>query len=253
MIQRTEEWYLARKGKITASECYLLLANHKEAMTEEELAEYKAANPKSRVTTKEMPFSEATFTYLKGKVAERYMEDDKFLYDMDAKQVNSRAIAHGVEHEPFARALYEQRTGKIVNEVGFIALKGFEGVAGGSPDGVTHDDKGIIEIKCPWCSEKHQDYFLFETAEDLKEYNLQYYAQIQFNILVTGAEWGDFVSYDPRMYENYDLKVLRVPKDREMCETLLERVKMAKEWMLERMDAISEAQNRQDNEHPATP
>lgn len=240
MIQRSEEWYLSRKGKITASECYLLLANHKEAMTEEELAAWKAENPKSRTTTKEMPFSEATFTYLKGKVAELYMEDEKFMYDVNGKQINGRAIAHGVEHEPFARNLYQERTGKNVEEVGFIPLTGFEELAGGSPDGVT-DDNGIIEIKCPWNSDKHQDYYLFRTATDLWEYNPQYYAQMQYNMLVTGADYGDFVSYDPRISENFCLKVLRVERDEPMCKMLLERTQLAKEWMQARMEAINNA------------
>lgn len=240
MIQRSEEWYLARKGKITASECYLLLANHKEQMTDEELVEYKAANPKSRVTTKEVPFSDATFTYLKGKLAERIMDDGRFLDDIDGKQVTSRAVNHGLENEPMARNLYQFKTGKDVEEVGFIPLQGFEEYAGGSPDGVTKDG-GIIEIKCPWNSDKHLDYYLFKTAEDLKEYNLQYYAQVQFNIMVTGSQYGEFVSYDPRMSADYELKVLSVPKDEEMCKILAERVEMAKEWMLAKEQELREA------------
>ncbi len=37
-LQRCDEWYMLRKGKVTASEIYVILGNHKEDMTEEELA-----------------------------------------------------------------------------------------------------------------------------------------------------------------------------------------------------------------------
>ena len=45
-LQRTSDWYLSRKGKLTASEIYILLANHKEDMTEAELEQFKKDNPK---------------------------------------------------------------------------------------------------------------------------------------------------------------------------------------------------------------
>ena len=92
MIQRTDEWFLARKGMMTASEIYLLLNNHKEQMTEEELAAYKEANPKSRVTTKEVPFSDGTFTWLNHKVAERFMPDNAFLEYIELNNVSNRAM-----------------------------------------------------------------------------------------------------------------------------------------------------------------
>lgn len=240
MEQRTPEWFLARKGKITASEIVNLLGNHKEQMTDEELAEYKAANPKSRVTTKEVPFNDTTYTYLNKKVAEMFMTDEAYLEDVDAKQINTRAVNHGITYEAAAVQEYQKATGTDVYPAGFIPLQGHEGICGGSPDGLVED--GIIEVKCPWNTEVHQDYCLLETPEQLKELKPQYYAQIQLNILVTGSEYGDFVSYDPRIFNSTRLKVLRVPKDSEYCKTLLERVQIAKEYMYQRMDAINNFQ-----------
>lgn len=234
MEQRTKEWYLARKGKITASEAYVLLNNHKEQMNDDELAAYKAANPKSRTTTKEVPFSDSTFTYLKKKVAETYMTDNDFYEDVLAKQPFNRAIDHGNLWESDARDTFSMLHKIKVEEVGFLPLDGFEDIAGGSPDGVIEDEeKAIIEIKCPWNSEVHQDHCLFKTGDDLKEYNLQYYVQMQFNMLVAGAKMGYFISFDPRLTLGA-LKTLVVQKDEEICETLLNRVEMAKDWMKQR-------------------
>lgn len=239
MEQRSEEWYLARKGKITASECYLLLGNHKEPMTEEELAEFKATNPKSRTTTKEVPFSEGSFSYLNKKVAERLMSNNNFLEYMDARDINTRATSHGIFWEDTARINYSLRTGNKVEQVGFIPLEGAEDYCGGSPDGVTGN--GIIEIKCPWNSEVHLDYMLFETPEDLKEYSLQYYAQIQLNILVTGSDHGDFISYDPRLADEYQMKVLRIPADEEFQLLLKERIALAQDYINERISKINDS------------
>ena len=242
MEQRSREWFLARKGRMTASEIYLLLNNHKEAMTEEELAAYKAANPKSRVTTKEVPFSDGTFTWLNRKVAEYYMPDDAFIEDNELKQVNNRAVQHGELWESDARAKYMKAMGCTVYEVGFVPMKGFEQFAGGSPDGMIREEQGLIEIKCAWNSEVHQDYLLFTKPEDLKEYNMQYYVQCQMNMIVTECIFCDFVAFDPRTSISKQLKVLRIPKDEEICNLLTERIVLAREYYKERMEKLDNIQ-----------
>lgn len=241
MIQRSDEWFLARRGMMTASEIYLLLNNHKEQMTDEELAAYKEANPKSRVTTKEVPFSDGTYTWLNHKVAERFMPDNAFLEYIEQSQVSNRAMQHGTFWEDEARKRYAERMHYEVFEVGFIPLKGYEKFAGGSPDGMIRQENGLIEIKCPFTPETHQDYLLFEQPQDLKEYNLQYYAQMQFNILVTECDFCDFVAFDPRTSASKQLKVLRIPKDEEMCKTLLCRIELAKQYYKERIEKINQA------------
>lgn len=240
--QRTREWFLSRKGRMTASEIYLLLNNHKEPMTDEELAAFKAANPKSRVTTKEAPFSDGTFTWLNRKVAEYFMPDEAFLEDVELKQIQNRAVQHGEFWESEARNRYSQEMNCEVFEVGFIPLKGYENFCGGSPDGMIREEKGLIEIKCAWNPEVHQDYLLFEKPDDLKDYNLQYYAQIQLNIIVTECEFCDFVAFDPRTSYSKQLKVLRIPKDEEMCSTLLLRIELAKDYYKKRITKLNNIQ-----------
>jgi hypothetical protein len=52
-------------------------------MTDEELKAWKEANPKSRVTTKEVPFSTGTYSYIDEKIAEMYMPDNAYLEYID--------------------------------------------------------------------------------------------------------------------------------------------------------------------------
>lgn len=245
-LQRTSDWYLSRKGKLTASEIYILLANHKEDMTEAELEQFKKDNPKSRVRTKEVPFSQGTFSYLDGKIAEQFMPDDAFLEYAEDCAPRSRAMDWGTLMEDSARVRYQNETENEVLDAPFIPLKGFDKFAGGSPDGIIRSG-GIIEIKCPFNPAVHLTHFLYEKAEDLKADNLQYYCQIQYNMICvereTGNEilFGDFVSYDPRISRSKQLKILRISKDVEVQNQLLERTKLAVEYFKEKINQINKS------------
>lgn len=248
-LQRTNEWYLARKGKITASECYVLLNNSKVAMTDEELAEWKKANPKSRVTTKEVPFSTGTYSYLDEKVAEMFMPENAFLEYMEECKPSNRAMQWGTFWEEAARNRYIEATGYEVLDAPFINLKGFENFAGGSPDGIirigTNERGGIVETKCPFNPAVHLKHFLFEKPEDLRDDNLQYYTQCQYNMMCVEKEFDcpidfcDFISYDPRTSKSKQLKVLRIPADKEMQKMLMERTMLAVEYLREQIGRIN--------------
>ena len=255
-LQRTSDWYLARKGKITASECYVLLNNSKVAMTEEELAEWKKANPKSRVTTKEVPFSSGTYTYLDEKVAELFMPENAFLEYMEECKPSNRAMQWGTFFEDGARNTYMEATGYEVLDSPFVNLKGYEKFAGGSPDGIIRispndhqkiesELNGIIEIKCPFNPAVHLKHFLFEKPEDLRNDNIQYYTQCQYNMMCVENELGypidfcDFISYDPRTSKSKQLKVIRIPADKEMQKILLERTMLAIEYLREQIGRIN--------------
>ena len=249
-LQRTSDWYLARKGKITASECYVLLNNSKVAMTEEELKAWKEKNPKSRVTTKEVPFSSGTYTYLDEKVAEMYMPENSFLEYMEECKPSNRAMQWGTFWEEGARNRYMEATGYEVLDSPFVNLKDYANFAGGSPDGIirigtNENSGGIVEIKCPFNPAVHLRHFLFEKPEDLKEDNLQYYTQCQYNMMCVEKEFGyptdfcDFISYDPRTSKSKQLKVLRIPADRELQAMLLERTILAVEYMRDQIGRIN--------------
>lgn len=243
-LQRTEDWYLARKGKLTASEIYTLLANHKEDMTEAEIEQFKKESPKSRVRTKEVPFSQGTFTYLDGKIAEMFMPENAFLEYVEDNAPHSRAMDWGTLMEDSARNRYQEETGNEVLDAPFIPLKGYANFAGGSPDGIIRTG-GIIEVKCPFSPAVHIRHFLYETADELREDNLQYYAQCQYNMICVERETGtevpfcDFISYGPRISRSKQLKVLRIPKDEEIQKRLLERTELAVQYFKKKINQIN--------------
>ncbi len=254
-LQRTTEWYLARKGKITASECYVLLNNSKEEvpLTQEEQEQFRSEHPRAKMpeTKKvEVPFSLGTYTYLDEKVAEMYMPENSFIEYVEERPTN-KAMQFGTFWEDDARNRYVEATGYEVLDSPFVPLKCFENFAGGSPDGIlrntedTKGYKGIIEIKSPFNPAVHLRHFLYEKPEDLKEDNLQYYVQCQYNMLCvskqfdTDVEFCDFISYDPRTSRSKQLKVLRIPADIEMQNTLLFRTKLAVDYLRERIERIN--------------
>ena len=74
---------------------------------------------------------------------------------------------------------------------------------GGSPDGFVGDD-GMVEFKCP-TSGTHIKTLLGAECE--------HRAQIQGLLWVTGRQWCDFVSYDPRLPEGLQLYIQRIERD----------------------------------------
>jgi len=115
MEQRTEEWFAARLGKVTASR------------VTDVLAKIKSGESASRKNYK----MELVVQRLTNKVGESF---------------TNAAMEWGTEQEPFARMAYEAHTGTFVKEEGFVDHPTIEGF-GCSPDGIVGE--GLIEIKCP--------------------------------------------------------------------------------------------------------
>jgi putative phage-type endonuclease len=121
------------------------------------------------------------------------------------------AMAWGTQTEPQAREAYEAETGELVQQVGFIKHPEIVWV-GASPDGCIGDD-GLLEIKCPE-STTHLEWM------DAERLPPKHVAQVQFQLWVTGRQWCDFVSYDPRFPEALRLFTLRVKRDDKYIENL---------------------------------
>jgi putative phage-type endonuclease len=171
--QRDDDWYAARLGKATAS-------RFKDA-----IAALKSGAP-----------AQAQRDYLTELVVER-------LTQAPIQRYTTAAMTWGTEQEPAARAAYERVTGRIVEETGFVAHDTL--MAGCSPDGLIDWD-GLIEIKCPWNTANH-----IETL--LNGMPAEHIPQVQGQMWITGREWCDFVSYDPRMPEPLQLHVQRIHRD----------------------------------------
>jgi hypothetical protein len=121
----------------------------------------------------------------------------------------------GTETEPQARMAYEAYKNVLVDEEGFIdhpTIANF----GCSPDGLIGVD-GLIEIKCP-NSKTHIDTLLSGKAPS------KYIPQMQTQMAVTGRQYCDFVSFDPRLPEDLQLFVVRVNRDDEYIAKLEEEV-----------------------------
>lgn len=173
MEQRTEEWFNARLGKVTASRIADLMAKTKSG--------YSAS--------RDSYMAQLTIERLTQKPTEGY---------------SNAAMQWGTEQEPFARAAYETKTGQLVTEVGFIVHPEID-QAGASPDGLVGSE-GMVEIKCPE-SKTMIETLLSDRVPD------KYFKQMQWQMACTGREWCDYVVFDPRMPENLQLCVRKVMRD----------------------------------------
>jgi len=169
MEQRTDEWYLARLGKVTASRI------------SDVMAKTKAGYGASRANY----MAELIVERLTGKPGDSYQ---------------NAAMMWGTNTEPLARAAYEAHRGVLVEEVGFVPHPTIS-MAGASPDGLVGDD-GLVEIKCPNTA-THIETLMTGNVP------LKYILQMHWQMICTGREWCDFVSFDPRMPENMQLFVAR--------------------------------------------
>jgi putative phage-type endonuclease len=192
MEQRSEEWFQARLGLVTASR------------VADVLAKIKSGESASRRNYKIQLVSER----LTGERQETYI---------------NQAMQDGIDREQFARDRYVQQFGDV-EEVGFVKHPTLE--AGASPDGMVGDD-GIIEIKCPMGS-THTETLM---TQDIPS---KYVPQVQFQLLVTGRKWCDFVSYNPMFPEHLQVFVKRIEADPVYQKELESEVKQ----FLEEVDTI---------------
>ena len=173
MDQRSDEWFAARLGKVTASRVADLMAK-----------------------TKSGP-SASRANYMADLIVER-------MTGQKAEGFTSAAMQWGTDTEPQARAAYEFLTDADVAETGFVLHPSIADF-GASPDGLVGDD-GLVEIKCP-ATATHIETLLTETVP------AKYITQMQAQMACTGRAWCDFVSFDPRMPGDMQLWVKRVPCD----------------------------------------
>ena len=171
--QRDDDWYAARCGKATASRFRDAMATLKNGQT-----------------------AQAAKDYLTELVVER-------LTGQPVTKFTTAAMQWGTEQESAARSAYEARTDVEVEETGFVCHDTL--LAGCSPDGLVDWD-GLIEIKCPWNTGVHIETLLGGMPAD-------HMPQIQGQMWITGRQWCDFVSFDPRMPEPLQMYVQRIHRD----------------------------------------
>ena len=189
--QRSDDWFAARLGKVTASSLHKVLAKTKTG------------------------YGADRGNYMTQLVLERVTGNK-------ADSFSSAAMQWGVDQEPFARAAYETTQGVMVDETGFIQHPTIE-MAGASPDGLVGDD-GMVEIKCPE-SKTALECWLSDTPVEGK-----YFAQMQWQMRCADRAWCDYVVFDPRMPAKAQLFVTRVHRDDKwLADTEVEVVKFLAE------------------------
>jgi putative phage-type endonuclease len=179
MEQRTEEWFAARCGKVTASRVADIIAKTKTGYS----------------TSRDNYLAQLVCERMTGKPAESY---------------SNSAMQWGTDTEPFARAAYEARMDLLVTEVGFINHPRIA-MAGASPDGLANE--GMVELKCPNTA-THIDTLLSRTVP------AKYITQMMWQMACADRPWCDFVSFDPRLSEKYQLFIKRINYDPEMVNML---------------------------------
>lgn len=169
--QGSDEWLELRRGIPTASQF------------------------KRIITPEHKKLSSQAFGYICELIAEKH--DQHF---GEREDYVSAAMKNGMILEPDARRAYEFHAGIEVDEVGFITTD--DGKVGCSPDAII-GELAVVELKCP-DPKKHVEWFIRDELPD------EHKCQVHGELLVTGSNYADFVSYCP----GFPLFVVRVePND----------------------------------------
>ena len=142
--------------------------------------------------------------------------------------VETKAMQEGHMREPLARAAYAEYTGHKVQTVGFAELDEY---AGCSPDGLVGAD-GLIEIKCK--QDKAHLYTVLTGKIDPA-----HMAQMQFQMLICGRKWCDYVCFNP-MFKN-PLYLKRVTADTEYQARLADGLAKGRELVQNYISKYKEA------------
>lgn len=173
--QRSKEWFEARAGRLTGSVAADMLATLKSGGEAASRRDLRVRLALERLTGQPL-------------------EDDYLNADMK----------RGIELEPEALLAFEAETGQIARFTGFLAHA--ELPIGCSLDGHFGDFEGILEMKVPR-SANHWKYLRGGSVVPA-----EHKAQIVHNLFVTGAQYAEFCSYDPRFPQ--PLRLFRVRYER---------------------------------------
>lgn len=154
------------------------------------------------------PATQTADTYLDMLVAE-------WLTGQPQDEVTASSLEWGIAHEQAAILEYAKATGFKVEKAGFFQLKDSQ-LIGCTPDGLV-ENGGVLEVKCPKNTTNHA-----KTVRS-KQVPAQYIDQVLGHILITGRDWCDFVSYDPRC-KKHKLVIVRVERDEKRLEALRTRL-----------------------------
>lgn len=156
--QYSPDWWAVRRGVPTASEFG------------------------SIITPKKLQLAAAHQTYIHRLIGDTFSLD----YGKAEGPVTEQ-MRRGTINEPESRRWYEMHRDCEVTQIGFC--KTDDDRAGCSPDGLVGDD-GVLELKNP-SAHTHVAWLLEGGLPD------EHKAQVHGQLIVTGRQWADFLSYCP--------------------------------------------------------
>lgn len=147
-----------------------------------------------------------------GKTRKAYMYEiaSEIMTGQMQESYSNQNMDWGKETEEQAKSMYELDKAVSVEPVGFICYS--EKMIGCSPDGLVGED-GLIEIKCPKTTTQ------IETVLSGKMPSI-HKPQVQGQLWVTGREWCDFVSFDPRINGSSSYFSQRIYRDEDYITEL---------------------------------
>lgn len=185
MLQRSNEWFDARKGRFTASDIHKLLGVRGLGQTGE--------------------------SYIFEKAVEEVFgldEEDSFV---------SIDMQRGVTLEPLAFRKFKE-----LKEIDFLDVQettffSFGSHAGASPDGLVGND-AILEIKCPRPTK-----FFNLVAKGIDAIDKEYIAQMQMQMLCTNSVKAYFFNYI--IFNGKEMwHEIEVQRDEKMIDLIKERI-----------------------------
>lgn len=175
IVQGTPEWLAARAGSLGAS-CF------HEAVA---------------MTPSKKGWAASRYNLMGRLIAER-------LTGRPLESYQNTAMRWGTQTEPEARALYGFMHEVDIEQVGLVRHPTVRG-SHASPDGLIGTD-GLLELKCPE-THTHIQTLLSERIPS------NYVTQMQWQMACTGRDWVDHISYDPRLPDDMQMFIKRVPRD----------------------------------------
>lgn len=173
-LQRNPAWDASRLGRVTASRI-------KDICKKQKNGSYYA----TRDTYKNQIISE-------------------ILTGVNYKIPTSEAMQHGIDTEEAARNAYRELVWDDVTDAPFVVHPEIDR-SGASPDGFVGTD-GLLEIKCP-----NTNTHVMTLRENAMPEDHDW--QVQWQMACTGRKYVDFMSYDPRLPERYQIFLQRVERN----------------------------------------
>lgn len=183
----SDEWHIARLGKITASECSVLFSDS--------------------LTT------QGAKSYLYRKVGEQ-------MTGMPCREeIQTTATLHGHLYEREALTKFCEKMGieflvsqKLISPDGSLFGVTPDGinVKRISPDGLSYEVE-TVEAKCPETYDRYISLLFCNTPEDIKKINKSYYYQVCMQMMVCDALAGYLVIYQPH-FKAGNMKIIKFRK-----------------------------------------